>query len=145
VRSGPLPRNPILCRVESPWVTAVAIAIATIACAAAGYMVGHTKEESAAPSPAANLGSQDDAVVADDSGDPATDAARQRGYEKAFATARDEEFAPAFARSYREAYANVFEAAGLEAPKDIAVPKASGARTASDGDSGSADSQAPSD
>ena len=119
---GALSRDPILCRVESPWVTAVAIAIATLACAFAGYMVGHTKQESAAPSSAADLRSQDNGVVGDDSGDPATDAARQRGYEKAFATARDEQFAPAFARAYRKAYANVFEAAGLEPTKHIAVP-----------------------
>jgi hypothetical protein len=119
--------------VESPWVTAVAIAIATIACAFAGYMVGHTKEQSSAASPVADVRSQDDAVVGDDSGDPATDDARQRGYDKAFAAARDEEFAPAFARAYRKAFANVFAAAGLKPPKDIAVPEASSADAASDG------------
>ena len=106
---------------ESPWLTALAIGIATLACAAAGYMVGHSKDSD--PPPPAATSSQG----ADETGDSAAaapDDAQQRGYDRAFAQARRKEFGPAFARAYREAYTNVFEAAGLQPPKDIAVPDA---------------------
>jgi hypothetical protein len=106
--------------VESPWLTGLAIALATIACAAAGYMIGHSKDpEPAPPTVTTSHGGNS----AGSSTSP-TDDAQQRGYDKAFAQARGKEFSPAFARAYREAYMNVFEAAGLQPPKKIPVPDA---------------------
>ena len=108
---------------ESRWVNVAAVVIATIACAVAGYVVGHTRDQESSPTlasepPSADAGASDNASDASQASPAA-----QRGYDKGFAQAQKDEFAKAFARAYREAYINVFEASGLEPPKEVAVPR----------------------
>jgi hypothetical protein len=103
-----------------------AVVIATIACAFAGYMIGHRQDSDPAPAPTAEPARANAGASDDPSAPPESSPAAQDGYDKGFAQARKDEYAKAFERAYREAYINVFEASGLKPPKDVAVPDASG-------------------
>jgi hypothetical protein len=106
--------------VESRWVNVAAVVVATIACAVAGYVVGHAKDQESTPA----LASEPPSADASDNPSDASEGspAEQKGFDKGFSQAQEDEFAKAFARAYREAYINVFEASGLEPPKEVAVP-----------------------
>jgi flagellar biosynthesis/type III secretory pathway protein FliH len=98
------------------------VVVATIACAVAGYVVGHTKDRESTPALASEPPNAD-AEASDNPSDASEGSpAAQKGFDKGFSQAQEDEFAKAFARAYREAYVNVFEASGLEPPKEVTVP-----------------------